>query len=293
MHKVLREQVFSGDADVGFGTFPIAAERIGLDADVDAHGHAFVEFAVVLDGFATHVSANAPQPLRRGSVVVLRPGEWHGYTNVSALSVLNFYVGPELFAHELAWVAEDPRLGAILRPPRGGRHAEAPAAVALDDAALRRLQNWSAALGRSSGGRTDRTSRAGHLLLAIGEVAAAAADEDDSRPPLRAHPAVVRGARLLRDDVAGTWSVQRLAKSVTVSPAYLVRLFTLHLGSPPMAYLNRLRAERAASLLIETDLPVSVIGAIVGWPDPSYASRRFRSCFALSPAQYRAAFRPG
>ncbi len=292
MHKVLCEQVFSASADPGFTTFPIVAEHIRLDADVDAHGHAFVEFAVVLDGFATHVSAKAPQPLRRGSVVVLRPGEWHGYTNVSAFSVLNLYVAAELFAHELAWVADDPRLGAVLRPPRGGRHAAAPTAVALGDAALRRLHNWSAALGRSSGGRTDRTSRVGHLVLAIGEVAAAVVGEEESRPPVRAHPAVVQGARLLRDDVAGTWSVQRLATSVSVSPAYLVRLFTQHLGSPPMAYLNRLRAERAGSLLIETDLPVSVIGAMVGWPDPSYASRRFRACFALSPAQYRAAFRP-
>jgi AraC family L-rhamnose operon transcriptional activator RhaR len=260
---------------------------------VDAHGHAFVELAVVLDGSATHVSAGGSQPLRRGSVVVLRPGEWHGYTDVCAFSVLNIYVGPELFAHELAWVAEDPRLGTVLRPPRGGRNAVAPAAVALDDPGLRRVQDWSTALRRSTDGRTDRTSRVGHLVLVVGEVAAAVVAAEDGRAPARAHPAVVLGARLLREDVAGTWSVERLAASVNASPAYVVRLFTRHLGSPPMAYLNRLRAERAASLLLETDLPVSAIGAMVGWPDPSYASRRFRACFALSPARYRAAFRPG
>jgi transcriptional regulator GlxA family with amidase domain len=60
----------------------------------------------------------------------------------------------------------------------------------------------------------------------------------------------------------------------------------------PIAYLNRIRAERAAGLLIETELPVSTVGALVGWHDPSHATRRFRSTFGLSPSQYRSAFRP-
>lgn len=57
-----------------------------------------------------------------------------------------------------------------------------------------------------------------------------------------------------------------------------------------MTYLGRLRAERAAALLIETDLPVAAVGRLVGWNDPNYASRRFRHFFAFSPAAYRTRF---
>ena len=45
-----------------------------------------------------------------------------------------------------------------------------------------------------------------------------------------------------------------------------------------MAWLDQLRGEAAARLLVQTDLPVSEIGRTVGWTDPNYASRRFRAC---------------
>ena len=50
-----------------------------------------------------------------------------------------------------------------------------------------------------------------------------------------------------------------------------------------MHYLARLRAERAAAMLVSTDLPVAVVGTEVGWPDPAYFSRRFRASFGVSP----------
>jgi transcriptional regulator GlxA family with amidase domain len=98
--------------------------------------------------------------------------------------------------------------------------------------------------------------------------------------------------RLLESDLAEPWTLDQLAARVNLAPGYLIRLFGKSVGLSPMAYLNRIRAERAAGLLIETELPVSTIGTTVGWHDPSHATRRFRSTFGLSPSQYRSAFRP-
>ncbi len=58
-----------------------------------------------------------------------------------------------------------------------------------------------------------------------------------------------------------------------------------------MRYLTRLRAERAPALLVETDLQVSVVAALVGWHDPNLLARRFRAESGLSPTQYRSRFR--
>lgn len=271
----------------------MVVEKLVGVAEVATHGHAFIELAVVLVGTATHVSSSGTQLLCRGSVVVLRPGEWHGYADVVELSVLNIYVGPELFAHELAWIVEDPRLGVLLRPPSANQLGTRSGETRLDPTALGLVEGWCAALAVHRADVSERTSRLGYLVLVIGEVAAAiGADGRTEALPATAHPAVVRAVHLLEDHLPQAWSVPQLAQTVNVAPAYLVRLFSRHLGLPPMAYLNRLRAERAGALLIETDLPVASIGARVGWGDPSYASRRFRACFALSPAQYRAAFRP-
>ena len=81
--------------------------------------------------------------------------------------------------------------------------------------------------------------------------------------------------------------LERQQGVVRLSPGHLSRLFALHLGSPPLEHHARLRTERAASLLIETELAVSEIGRIVGWADPSCMSRRFRRVHGMSPALYR------
>ncbi|GAA3122159.1 AraC-like DNA-binding protein [Kribbella aluminosa] len=222
MHNVLSSAVFPDPR------LPVAGERLEVVADVAPHSHAFFEIAVVVAGRGTHVSAGGEVELGPDSVVVLRPGEWHGYVDCDGLVVRNAYLGPDVFG----------LLSGALIPGVSG-----------------------------TGG--------------VGTGVRAAV-----------HPAVQHAMRLLEADLAEPWTLERLAARVSVAPGYLVRLFGKSVGMSPMAYLNRIRAERAAGLLIETELPVATIGAAVGWHDPSHATRRFRATFGLSPSQYRSAFRP-
>jgi len=78
-----------------------------------------------------------------------------------------------------------------------------------------------------------------------------------------------------------------------LAPGYLVRLFKAATGLPPMAYLARLRAEHAATLLLHSDQPVTCIGQAVGWPDQNYFARRFKAHYGLSATSYRARFATG
>ncbi|MFG1815150.1 helix-turn-helix domain-containing protein [Kribbella sp. NPDC049174] len=214
VHEVLSSEVFPDQR------LPVAGERLELVADVAPHSHAFFEIAVVLAGRGIHLSAAGEVPLQRDSVVVLRPGEWHGYTDCDGLVVRNAYLGADIFAF----------LSGALIP--------------------------------------------------------------GDKAPYPAHPAVQHAMRLLEASIDEPWTLDRLAAAVNLAPSYLIRLFGRTAGISPMAYLNRIRAERAAGLLIETDLPIATIGATVGWHDPSHASRRFHAVFGLSPSRYRATFRP-
>lgn len=272
MRKVLRGETF------GDPTVPVSAEWFLLDAEVAAHGHAFIEMAVVLGGTATHVSAAGSAPVSRGSVVVLRPGDWHGIADIDGLALYNVYIGPELLSREMSWISEDPNLAGIFSPA----HPDGTAPATLNNDALGHVEQWCAAIAENR----DRAWQLGHLTLIVGELAGT------TRQIPRMHPAVTDAVRLLEERIADPWTLPELAAAVNLTPAYLIRLFRRQLGWPPMAYLNRLRAEKAGTLLIETDLPVSTIGGIVGWHDPSYASRRFTASFAMSPAKYRNAFRP-
>ncbi|HZX08140.1 AraC family transcriptional regulator [Kribbella sp.] len=222
MHNVLSSEVFPDPR------LPVAGERIEVVADVAVHSHAFFEIAVVVAGRGTHVSAGGEVELGPDSVVVIRPGEWHGYVECTGLVVRNAYLGPDVFGL---------LSGALV--PGGARPAGAGVAVG---------------------------------------------------PAM--HPAVQQAMRVLEADLAEPWTLEQLGARVHLAPGYLIRVFGKSVGMSPMAYLHRIRAERAAGLLIETELPVATIGAAVGWHDPSHATRRFRSTFGLSPSQYRAAFRP-
>lgn len=286
MHRVLRGETFPAEGPA------VATQRLVVHEEVPVHGHAFLELAVVEAGAATHFAAAGSQPLSRGSLVVVRPGEWHRYAGVDRLCVRNVYVGPEVLRHDLAWITEDPRLTALLRPPGRSALGVAPTAGRLDREALEVVTRCCEALSAPPPRVSARVTRLGHLILLLGQLAAGLELGVEQDLPVSTHPAVGSCLRMLEADLAGTWSLARLSEALYLSPAHLTRLFTRQVGLPPIAYLNRLRAERASALLIETDLPVAAVGAEVGWADPSYASRRFRAVFALSPARYRASFRP-
>jgi AraC family L-rhamnose operon transcriptional activator RhaR len=83
------------------------------------------------------------------------------------------------------------------------------------------------------------------------------------------------------------WGLVELAKMLELNRSYLVRLFKRHTGQSPMAWLARRRAEKAAVLLLTTDMPIALVGKQVGWHDPNYFARRFRAAFGISAREYR------
>ena len=71
------------------------------------------------------------------------------------------------------------------------------------------------------------------------------------------------------------------------TPQHLNRVFRGLLGVTPLQYLNRMRMERAASLLADGRLTIKAIAREVSFDDPYYFSRQFKQHFGRSPAQYR------
>jgi AraC-like DNA-binding protein len=114
---------------------------------------------------------------------------------------------------------------------------------------------------------------AGRILLAAGRLA----------PALQA----------MRDEYGGRLGVPRLAALCGLSPSRLQAVFRDALGAAPMRYLQRLRLDRARSLLLSSDLPVAEIAACCGFPDPFNFSRLFKQRSGSSPLHYRASIRPG
>ncbi len=69
--------------------------------------------------------------------------------------------------------------------------------------------------------------------------------------------------------------------------SYLSSYFASNHSEGFIEYLNKIRIEEAAKLLINENLPISEISGIVGYSDHSYFCKVFKKIKGLSPSQYR------
>lgn len=278
MYKFTRAEVF------GPSGFPVASARFLLAEDVPAHSHDFLELAVVLAGSGAHVSRGGDSLLAPGSVVLVRPGQWHGYRGCRQLDVYNLYLGPELAHRELSWLLDFPGLARFFL--QGGQLSDRLTPRRRAD-----VVGWLEDLGARSAQQFAASSivSLGLVSCVLGEVAETASRENG---PAQVMSKPVRDALgAMYADLAHGWTIAELARLTNISGSHLQHSFTAQVGSPPMSWLTGVRAERAAVLLIQTDLTTTEIGRQVGWSDASYASRRFRQAYGMTPREYRAKFR--
>ena len=83
--------------------------------------------------------------------------------------------------------------------------------------------------------------------------------------------------------------VATLAARAGISPSHFFALFKRQIGCAPIDYFIRLRMQHACRLLDETVMSVKEIAAALGYDDPYYFSRVFKSVHHVPPSRYRMA----
>ena len=95
---------------------------------------------------------------------------------------------------------------------------------------------------------------------------------------------------LINTHLEAGWTASDYAAAMSISTGHLSRLCRDVAGVGAAAYIERRIMNEACRMLAFTQLPVAEIGYRLGFPDPSYFSKRFRKAQALSPTDYRAQF---
>ena len=110
-----------------------------------------------------------------------------------------------------------------------------------------------------------------------------------SRPATRAE--LFRRIHQARDyihaNLAKPFSLKDTAQIATLSPYHFLRSFKIITGETPLAYLQRLRVERAKMLLCRTRLSISEIAYGVGYKSIASFSTLFKRYNHVSPSEYR------
>ncbi len=89
--------------------------------------------------------------------------------------------------------------------------------------------------------------------------------------------------KIYLDDIAG---------SLGISSSYLSRLFKKEAGTSLQDFINDVRVERAANLLIYSDEKLSGIAEYVNFPSQSYFGKIFKQKMQMSPKRYRELHKP-
>jgi AraC family L-rhamnose operon transcriptional activator RhaR len=96
--------------------------------------------------------------------------------------------------------------------------------------------------------------------------------------------------QMLNAELAKSLSLAHVARSVGMDRYRLLRHFRDHSGLSPMAYRTRRRLEKAASMLLQSNVLIGDVAASVGWNDQNYFARRFKRHFGVSPSRFRSRF---
>ena len=100
-------------------------------------------------------------------------------------------------------------------------------------------------------------------------------------------PVIARAMNAIHQRPREPWTIESLAREVSVSRATLARRFTHLVGETPPEYLTRWRMDLAAQRLRDTDDTIAAIAAAVGYRSEYSFSRAFARHRGLAPGRYR------
>ena len=91
----------------------------------------------------------------------------------------------------------------------------------------------------------------------------------------------------MKKNYARNISLNNMASLCNISTSYFSKLFRRIIGENFSNYINKLRIEKAAELLSETDIPITNIALDLGFEDSGYFIKVFKKIEGITPSTYR------
>ncbi|MFC5298744.1 MAG: helix-turn-helix domain-containing protein [Brachybacterium tyrofermentans] len=247
-----------------------------------AHTHSYFEVCLAYSGSGTFSVEGEVQEIEEGALFVARPGDVHEIISdpVDGLGIAfwGFTLQPTgaTSASAPGWWSGLLRADRPLVSSELGSLPVLIAALAAEAAAPR-------------SGVSEQLKALGTALVI--ETARAFAAPDDLAvaldPEARTTSSVASMERYLADNLARPVQVRDVAAVVHLSERHAARLFARETGESLMAMLRRLRLERGAHLLLETDDPIAQVARTCGYPEARPFITAFRRYFGQPPGTFR------
>lgn len=270
---------------------PLDVHRSPTTQQVRVHDHAnFIEIVLVTQGSATHHWGKTTQVLSAGDLFCIAPEEPHGYTDVNNFEIINCLFDPELIKpHQDLITASTALVEFLIIEPLYREETHQRRLLKLPtqafEQAITLLDNM------------DQNLRSEHpkSLATLGQLYQFLALIESHHTSQNAFPEIIaaqnwafaQAQSYMRTHLSEELDLKLLADSACLSPAHFSRVFKKATGLSPIAYLTKLRLDRATKLLTTTSQSITEIGMDCGFQDPAYFARVFKKTYYESPRNYR------
>ena len=268
---------------------------LGIFRDVNAasciwHTHSFIEVAVILSGHGMHETPDADHAVSAGDIFLVAGTQPHRYHDCEHFTVANVMYDAEKLELPNRYLALNPGFQAFfvvepqIRARQGILHH---LRVTLRELAQvsGQLETLEVELTQKSSGYEG--AALGHLISLLVYLSRAYQHQVSVSSPNILRMSEVLS--LLESRFTEQLTVLELADVAKLSRGHFMRLFTETMGLAPMEYINRLRMNKAGTLLRGTLLPITEVAFQVGYNDSNFFTRQFKKTFQCTPYQYRRA----
>lgn len=250
-----------------------------IDPSLFPQVHDFYELTLLTSGCMYLEVNGRGQTLRKGAVVLLRPGDVHSRRSEGECTYINLAFPAEIMMEMFRYLDDPESYHQITRQPE-------PVKAQLTDGDTAALQDRLEKLNLLPNDRPHLVgSRLRWMMLDIVSqyiVPALARDWEDVYPGW-----LTELLKALEDSRNFDLTLDDMVMITGCTKEHVCRSFRKFLGSSPTAYLNGKRLNYAANLLLYSDKQVIDVAYASGFQSLSRFYHAFKEAYHVSPLEYR------
>ncbi|OAX48527.1 MULTISPECIES: helix-turn-helix domain-containing protein [unclassified Paenibacillus] len=269
--------------------FPFFIQYGGHEEEMSLHQHVdFSELVIVLKGHATHVVNNEETFIKKGDAFVLNGGTQHAYKAPQDFKICNV-----MYKQEMLNTA-----GSDLRSLNGYQ------ALFILEPFYRNNNSYKSKLNMSIASleyvsavvstmvTEYELKQPGHQTMLVSrfmELVVFLSRQYDHQEKGFANSLMHLASAIsyIEDHFLEQVTLEEIAARSGISVRHLNRIFQSYYQTTPIAYLQRLRLERACTLLKQTNLTITEISYECGFNDSNYLTRQFKRIHGMTPRTFR------
>lgn len=243
------------------------------------HWHDYFEMEFFCEGEGVHILNGEPMPIRRGSIYLLMPADFHTLYREDRHGDMKYF---NVNFNEYALSSELIKLMS---------EYDAPMSTIVTredyDILYREFHALTEEYNSERPMRELMIKRIFERIIIVFWRALTRNTQGSIRHPQSSDSNVGYIVSYLRIHFREQVSLSDMAKRVHLTPNYIGELFKRETGVSFTSYVQRLRLNYATNLLVSTDLPIADISVQSGFHSVSYFIRIFRLANGKTPLEHR------